>query len=737
MKKSLTKKITASVSLLLVASMVLAGCGSSSSSTNLPDETTEAVTEAAVSEEESQDTAAAESTGPKSYTFHDYSSSLVTDWSPHTYKYTLSSTILTYIAGQFVEPTIEDSENSIFQYAWDMTTYIKDVTADNQEDLVKYNVEIPEEFDSYLDVTEGYVMEIGLNPDACWENGEKITADTYVESLKLLLDPSMQNYKASMYWSGTKPIAGAQAYNQGDNDDFDSVGLYKVDDYTIHYVLAVGKSEADFISSLTNVTWLVYEPYYTAGLDTTGELVTTNYNTSVETTMSYGPYRLESYQEDKQMVFTQNENWWGWEEDEDGTLVSYTDFLVDGEHVRQYYPTKIVIDLMTDDAAKQLFLNGEMSRWVPSSDELTVYGSSDRLFKSDLTYTSRIIFNCDLDSLKIMDESKGNTNSVVLSNINFRHAMSLAMDRNELVTATDGYKPCMMLINNLYYYDLYNDPSSNVRQSDEGMQALCDFYGVEWGEGTPYATLKDAASSITGYNVTAANELFKQACEELENDGLYTPGEDIVIRVAVTNGAMDSTNYQFMTLLNNEINAAAEGSGFGTITFEGVDNLANRYTDTENGEYAMCLGAWSGRGDHPFDYLKYYLDPDGNDVNEIGCFDPTTEEWTIEVDGEEITMTIQNWSKEAASTVGMFADMDVKERLKLVCELEKRFLECYYCIPYAQQVSNEMMSYQAQYYTDVSNVLYDLGGLRLIQYNYDDDEWAAYVESQGGTLNYE
>ena len=73
---------------------------------------------------------------------------------------------------------------------------------------------------------------------------------------------------------------------------YDTVGLYKVDDYTIRYVLKTYQDVNYFLTSLTS-TWLVHTELYDAGKDYTGELVTTTYGTSKETTASYGTYKIE------------------------------------------------------------------------------------------------------------------------------------------------------------------------------------------------------------------------------------------------------------------------------------------------------------------------------------------------------------------------------------------------------------------------------------------------------------
>ena len=52
--------------------------------------------------------------------------------------------------------------------------------------------------------------------------------------------------------------------------------------------------------------------------------------------MSYGPYRIESIQAEKQMVYVQNENYFEYTKNANGSLSSTTEtigFKVDGEYV--------------------------------------------------------------------------------------------------------------------------------------------------------------------------------------------------------------------------------------------------------------------------------------------------------------------------------------------------------------------------------------------------------------------
>ena len=808
------------LAVLLALTMVLsmAACGSNNA------ETTPPATEAPVAEAP---------TGPVyNYTYRTSSTALGNNWNPHAWEVNIEQTMMNYILAPLVYSSVEDSLNGVYQWTWIAADSVTDVTADHQDDLVKYDVTLPEG-QTVEDTVEGFVYEIKLNEDMKWENGDPINADDYIYSMKALLDPDMKNYRANLYYSGESAVAGGAKYyfskdegtyetlaSQGfasiedaiaagetvymdiwnlwgmegavdaegnecpqwldvtdehkyidpaDNSEvsaadiyagyaaylqpgggydatvyvinedmgatYDAVGCYKVDDYTIRYVTQTQIGYYYFLNSCMS-SWLVHEETYEAGKDTTGALVTTDYCTSVETSMSCGPYRLESLQPGKQAVYVKNENYYLYTHNEDGTMTAVTEFLVDGENVPAYQTDRIVIDVMDPDAAKQAFLKGELSDWTPQADDLVTYATSEQLYKEPETYTMSFFFDCGLEDLKEMDASKGNQNSVVLSNINFRKAFSLAVDRDEYVGATEGYVPAYSMLNSLYYYDVFNDPQSSYRNSDPAKQAIVNLYGVAYGEGTPYADLDAAHDSINGYNLTEAQGLMKQACDELVAEGLYTAGDPIHIRIGWAKGALTSADNQQVTLMNKYINAAAEGSGFGAITLEAVGNINDRYGDVANGEYAIGYGAWGGAAFYPFRNFQVYCDPDQYDINEAGCWDPTTELLTINVEGEDVTKTWQEWSGCMIGS-GDMASKSFETKLQILAVMEEEYLKFFYRIPLASTTLPFMMSYQCNQYTPDYNIMYGFGGLELMTFNYTDAEWAEFLAEQGGALSYE
>ncbi len=667
--------------------------------------------------------------GGEGYTYKSYTASLATNWNPHTWETNADSEIVGYLTSPLVDVSILDSEKGIYQWVYEAAESVSDVTAQNTADLTRFGCTLRNE--KAQNVSAGYVFEIKLNKNAKWENGENITTEDYIESMKRLLAPEMKNYRANLYCSGESALAGAEEYYNG-RSDFSSVGLYAADEYTLRYVTKNYISLDYFLSSCGS-TWLVYTPLYDSLKQTSGDLVTTTYGTSPETTVSFGVYRLSSMQDQKQMVLLQNENWYGFTS-EDGTLVSYTPFEIDGERRKQYQTQKIVIDVLDAPSAKQAFLRGELSVWTPTADELGTYSYSDRLYRSDTTYTMSFFFNTNADALRKMDQSRGNENSAVLSSTAFRRAMSLCIDRRELVSATPGYKSAYALMNSLYYYDVFDEDKNdgisgyetNYRNSNAAMAAICRLYGVEYGEGKRYQTLEQAYGSITGYNLTEAKKLMKEAAAELERKGIYKKGENVRVRVAFSAGALSSDDNKLITLLNKYLNSAAEGSGFGTITLEAVGNVENRYGAVPAGEYAIGYGAWGGAAFYPFRHFELYMDPDKYAVNEAACYNPEKDVLTLTVGGNDVSMTWQEWSRSMLGS-GRYASASISDKLEICALLEEAFLSTYYRIPLYSTTEATLLSHQCDYYTDEYNIMYGFGGIRLMTYRYDDGEWASAV----------
>ena len=800
---------------------------------------------------------------PMKYTLRDTIGAGPTNFNPHTWETDADNYLAPYTEMGLVDTTIA-ADGVNFEWVYEMATSVTDVTAEYLADPAKVSKwEINAEKQSV-----GKVYRIALNPAAKWANGVAINADTYVESMKALLDPKMRNYRANTYYNGSSAVKNAQKYFESESPiydvvvpaygkddepnysfditaqpvyinldatnmtissytftfmknngyikdavsyaalkeqanaygyievtesnkeqvliimdqylsafgysiytdkeagtvneeffkeflfyntgkfsasyDWSNVGLLKVDDYTIDYVVEDTEEEFYFLTSLTS-NWIVYLPLYNQLKTKVGELDTTKYGTSVDTYMSYGPYKLVSYEKDKQIKMTRNENWYGW---------------TDGQHEGQFQTTDIVADIISDDSTLEgLFKSGKIDSLSLNSSQLATYRNSANLLKTDQTYTMRFVFASDLSALKALESEtyKNGKNLQVLSYKDFRKALSLSINRTELTAqATGGYKPAYALYNNIYYYNISEDPESIYRRTDEAKQAIVDLYGIEYGADKTYKTLDDAYKAVTGYDVAAAKELFKSVYEQAIADGRYTDGQEILIHCDATGAqTLSEDDLAQERLLNQFVAAATAGTGFeGKISFVFQTNTDDRYADIAAGKVEMIRGAWGGAAFYPFSAIRCYVGVeymDGIDSIHESCgWDPRTEKLTLTYDfnndgaDETWEYDLEQWAvlingggtlKRTPGTV-YTAVTDAKAKLYIMSQLEKAVLSAYQCIPFASQTVCSLFSHKISYATLNYNVMYGYGGIRLMTYNYTDMEWDNYVKSQNNSLNY-
>ncbi len=782
------------------------------------------------------------------YTYKTYAGSLAQNWNPHSWTTSADKTALSYISMPFCTVSVKDSKTGEYQWVYEMATSIKDVTAENVDDLERYQVNLPAGV-SAEGVTQGYVFEIKLNRDAKWQNGAEINAASYVYSMEQLLSADLKNYRASRYLYGDEAVAGGlnfgasgapiykpmvapyqmegdysydldagiekgqvfvhleteqmtlypyslMAFNEnyklgmdkqlkelakdvnsegyipvtkenkktleklvekiaplfgieyskellmeilwvfdgeyGEKAAFeDTVGLYAKDTYTLHYVTSNPVSLDAFRSFCTS-NWLVHENTYEASVKEENGGKVSSYGTSLETTMSYGPYKLETVS-DSEMIFVQNENWYGWEKQEDGKLLSYTNFEVDGKKQQQYQTTRIEIKVMDGYAAKEAFMAGGLTQLGLVAQDTQNYIGSKQLISASLPQVNSLFFNTNLSALQAMEN--GSKNAVVLYNEEFRKALSLAVDRSVLAMEVAGGHPAYGLLSDRQYYDAVNNPGEGYRTSKAGMQALCRMYGLTYGKEAHFLTLEDAYGSITGQNMEQAKSLMQLACNKLAIAGFYAAGDKIVIPVAWSAGPVGYEAQRVAEKLSAFMNEAAEDSGFGEIRFEPVGNVKDITQAVVDGKYPAGFGAWGGGVSEAFEAMQLYMDPDKYALQEGACWDPKKEELTLTIDGETTTLTYQQWAETLIGD-GAYARVNNEVKLEVLSYLEEAFLKKYYRIPLYTDGAASLMSYQASYYTDAYSPAYGFGGLRLLKYHYDDAQWAKFVEENDGKLNY-
>ncbi len=773
------------------------------------------------------------------YTYRSYVSGTPKNWNPHTWEDSGASEITGYSEIGFVDysydPDVEGGYKVVYEMATGISNVTKDPTVVNDDFKDKWGI---------TDDDESRVWKINLNPNAKFASGTVINAQTYVDSMELLLNSEYKNYRANNYYSGDTSLVHAfNYYNAGarsltnflsipewgvtvedavyvdiasspifdeafgstyakvkatagyaayfttpdkvnvlekyvdpveltdsiltelasiplwsalgvgdqasdyvklyfcssyvsyDDIDFSDVGLLALDDYTLVYITEYDVSEFNFEVACSSL-WLVNPTLYKS-LTTTGSngLKTSSYGTAAAGVAGYdsfGPYKLTSFEEDKQYKFERNENWYGW---------------TDGKHEGQYQTTNIVVDVYKEHSSALLaFEKGDLDGISLEQADLAKYGYSDYLRHVPETYTMRLVFDSNLDDLKALEASAGNgKNKQILSLYDFRKAISLSIDRTRFnAEGTAGNQASYSLLNSLYFYDVENDPSSVYRNTDEAKKAIVDLYGMEYGEGKTYKTLDEAYKAVTGLDVPEAKKLFTSAYNDAVEAGIYTDGQEIEFEIGYYDATMTSSTTQ-TKLLNEFVATATEGTPLeGKITFKGksFSGDPDRYDAIGSGQVEIANCAWGGAAFYPFNSIRVYCDPSYTDINEARSWDPTSETLDITYDwdgkGEETTKTktFQAWSLAIGSSSGEYYTADINLKLHVLSKLENAILDKYLFAVVGSYAAVSLDSMKIKFPTDTYNMFYGFGGIRYMTYNYDDAAWSSFVASQGGTLNY-
>lgn len=136
----------------------------------------------------------------KTYTYNTATSVFPTNWNPHVYQTNTDSVPLDYTTVGFYSFDYNDSKDGYKIVPEMATDFPTDVTS---------------QYVGQYGIKEGDTAKawsIPLNMNAKFDNGDPITAEDYVKSLKLLLNPAAANHRADSAYSGNLKIYNAELY---------------------------------------------------------------------------------------------------------------------------------------------------------------------------------------------------------------------------------------------------------------------------------------------------------------------------------------------------------------------------------------------------------------------------------------------------------------------------------------------------------------------------------------------
>ncbi len=546
--------------------------------------------------------------------------------------------------------------------------------------------------------------------------------------------------------------------------DWENVGIYSIDDENA-IVVCLDKAYALLMEDGETLSYqaayymaslpLVHKAKYEAAKIAPSEgatLWTSKYNSSLETTASWGPYKLVEFVPGSHYKLAKNDNWYGWNME---------------QYKNQYNITAINCRKVSEDATKWMgFLNGTYDDAALDTDNIADYMYSKYVSYTPSTGTFGMQLYSNLPVLKASENNNG-----ILAIQEFRHAFNLALNRSDIIekiwpgTAT----PCLGMVNSEYYYDIENSPNLEdggvYRNTVEAKEGLLRAYGcVQAADGTWSSgkltglSTEDAYDLLTGYNPELAKEKMQAAIAELTANAEYY-GYDATKDITIVYGSsVDNAKQRFRCdYLQGILNELTKGTALeGKIKLVFDASAGDGWSDAfRNGDTQIGFGyGFSGNPFNPFDIIGAFVNPDDS-FNYHSYWDTSAVDLTITLPegdyagaGQTITMSIQNWYY---CLNGLAADMKQEKtynwdagyapsnaRLTILSALEEAALmQCRSVMLIGDYSGSFLGAKFSHFFTESYNTFMGFGGLRYMEVNYTDAEWAQYVSANGNDLTAE
>lgn len=546
---------------------------------------------------------------------------------------------------------------------------------------------------------------------------------------------------------------GIGVVNENTNVEFSDVGMYEVEGENA-FVICFDKSysflkddgtlsylSAYYMQSLPLVKKDLYESCKIAP-ETGSTLWTSNYNSSLETTASWGPYKLTMFQAGKAYKLEKNENWYGY------NMNLYKN---------QYNVTAINCELVENASTQWLkFIGGEVDDGALMKENIDDYLNSKYVtwIPDTGTYGMQVYGN------KTVLANSSNNNSILAID-KFRQALSLSLDRNEVVnTVWPGSSlACYGIMNNMYYYDVLN--GGKYRETDEAKEALLRAYGFTQAEDGTWSTgdltdmdLEEAYSVMTGYDPALAKQYLLDAYKELTSDESYNydPNKNITI---VFGSSVDTAKQrERMNYLQSVVDTLCKDTPLeGKIKFVFDASAGAKWADAfRAGDTQIAFGAgFTGNPFNPFNIAGLFVDKD-NELNYHKYWDTSSDMLTLTLPegdytmaGETITMSLENWyfclnglGEEKGATYTYNWDegkAPANARLYILAALEEQVIKKSYSIMLIGEYSGSFLGEKFSYISYDYNTFNSFGGIRYLEVNYTDAEWAAFVKANNNDLS--
>ncbi|MDO4556384.1 MAG: peptide ABC transporter substrate-binding protein [Lachnospiraceae bacterium] len=289
------------------------------------------------------------------------------------------------------DPSTLDSVKLTDNYGWAILTNIMEpLTRMSEED--GENVRVGAGAETWESNEDGTVWTFHLR-DNTWTDGQAVTANDYVYGITRTLDPESGSPNAYLITC----IKNGAAVNNGEMD-VSELGVKAVDDKTLEITL---EQPSPYFISLTDTRAML--PQREDIVEQYGD----TYGAEADTIIGCGPFKLESWTHNSEIVAVKNEDYWNAEE-------VYLDTV----------DWKIISD---ENALYSSFEN----------ESLDIVGSATKEWMEKFSTTEGV------DTVEYVSPAVRynfyNTKDELFSNYNIRKAFSIALDRDDVSnTIYDG-----------------------------------------------------------------------------------------------------------------------------------------------------------------------------------------------------------------------------------------------------------------------------------------------------------
>lgn len=292
-------------------------------------------------------------------------------------------------------------------------------------------------------------------------------------------------------------IKGLAEYVSGESNDFSTVGVKAVDDYTVEYTL--NKPESFWNSKVTTATML---PVNEEFLNSKGS----DYGAPTPSGILYnGPYFLKSLTSKSVIEYEKNPNYWDKDNVKiDNIKLTFYDGSDQESLIRSFtqgaYTTARLFPTSSNfESTKQEY--GD--KIVYSPQEATSYYLTVNVNRQSYNKTAKT------------DEAQKNSTKEALLNKNFRQALNFALDRHSYTAQLNGEEGANKIIRNSLV------PHDYVQVGEKTFGELAQAELVSYGDQWKDVTLTDGKDTI--YSPEKAKAAFAKAKEELQAKGVTFP----------------------------------------------------------------------------------------------------------------------------------------------------------------------------------------------------------------------